>query len=228
MSVTSQYFGFPLFEPFSGPCTVTNTVSPQDQPHTQQAIANILIVKRPNAEITVDLGKAIASNETTGLVANALVAANASLTSKIRVHGVRWMNVPYFWRNPAHHPPGSMLTCVSFDFHIETDTVCTDVDGTISSYMLFYLNGAGKLRATVDTPYFQFSGGWPFCSGPVHTALDTAMPQIREQVKAIVKKALKPAENVTFKDLYHLPGDGTKAPGFFSQNINLALALLPA
>ena len=230
MSVTSQYTFLNGF--FNSVFFVFNTQKPADQAFSESSSSNglILTVNRPNNEILIDLGPQIATNETTGLVANQLVSAGASLTSKIRVQGVPWVLVPYFLQKPLAHNFFDMLVRVDFDFHIETPWYCSDADGTISVYLFLFIDKNKHLQGSVDGAWFSFNGGGPFCAGKIQDGLSAALPAVISQVKPVLAKAISQASGVPFKTLYYLPGNGIKTPGIFIQDASadLALALIPA
>lgn len=227
MSVTSQYFF--LFGFFNGPFVGVNTVKAADQPFSESAPSGQFTVNRPNAELLFNLGAAIATNATVGLVATQLINAGASLTSGIRVQGVPWVGVPYFITRPLAHKITDMLVRVDFDFHIETPWFCSDADGTYSVYLFFFLDSAHHLQASVDGVWFTYNGGGPFCTGTITKGLNASVNGVIKQVQPILAAAIKPAAGVSFKNLYLLPGDGHKAAGVFNQDasLNTALALVP-
>ena len=228
MSVRSQYFFLNGF--FNGKFEIINTVDATNQPFSETPFGPVMSVERPNGELTLDLGPQIATNATIGLVASQLINAGASLTSSIRVQGVLWPSVPYFFQEPLAHKLNQMLVRVDFDFHIETPWYCSDADGTISLYLFLFLDSQGHLQGNVDGAWFQYNGGGPFCTGHITAGLNEAMPSVVAQVKPILKQALTEAAGVKFKTLYFLPGNGTKAPGVSFQNASndLALGLLLA
>jgi len=227
MSIDSQYTFFGGF--FNGLFTGNNTKLNADQPFSESFSGITLTIHRPNAEVPVDLGALIATNANTGLVANKLISAGASLTSGLRVQGVPWLSVPYFLQNLGAHKIMDMLVRVDFDFHIETPWYCSDIDGNISVYLFLFLDAKGHLKGKVDGQWFTFDGGGPFCRGPAQDALMSAVPGVSQQVKPILDQALATAASGKFKQLYFLPGNGTKTPGVSFQNASndLALGLIP-
>ena len=228
MSVTSQYIF--LQGLFNGLFDGINTPHNTDQTFSETLNGPIFTVHRPNAEIIVDLGPQIATNATTGLVATQLVNAGASLTSTIRVQGVFWPLVPYFFQHPAAHKLTDMLVRVDFDFHIETPWYSSDADGTISVYLFLFLDSKHHLQGHVDGTWFAYDGGGPFCTGKISDGLKAALPNVSKQVKPILAQAIAQAAGISFKNLYFLPGNGTKTAGVFLQNASndLALGLVPA
>jgi hypothetical protein len=229
VSLSSSYFG--PWGPFNGPFTGFNTKVSQNQEFSRSSVGNFLTFTRPNEEIITDLGHEIATDETTGRVSNALTnVPNMSLTSHIRVQGVAWQDVPYFWQNIVAHKIDDMLVRVDFDFHIETPWFCSDADGNISVYLFLFLDSGGRLRGVVDGTWFSYDGGGPFCTGPITAGLNSAMPGVRKQVEPILAAAIaKVPSAIRFRQLYYLPGTGTQASGGFAENgaTDLALALLP-
>ncbi|WP_229743906.1 hypothetical protein [Aliidongia dinghuensis] len=198
---------------------------PTSQPFSEKSLGSLLIVDRPDTELTIDLGAQIATNATTGLVANELIDAGASLTSKIRVQGVVWPSVPYFFQNPFAHNISDMLVRVDFDFHIETPWYCSDADGTISVYLFLFLDGERHLQGAVDGTWFSYNGGGPFCTGHITAGLNAAMPNVVSQVGPILQQALSKAAGVPFSNLHYLPGTGVSTPGVFIQNASDDVAL---
>ena len=223
MSVTSTYvftMGF-----FQGPFIDLNTVETTDQPFSETFNGINPTVHRPNGEILVDLRPQINTDANNGLVSKKLVSAGASLTSQIGVQGVAWPAVPYFFQNPAAHKFTDMLIRIHFHFHVETPWYCTDADGTISIYLFAFLDSAGHLQVRVDGTWFQFDGGGPFCAGNVSDGLTAAMPGVKSAVQGLLPGITKAADGVKFKDIYFLPGDGSKVAGLVVGNATNDLAI---
>lgn len=228
MSLTSLYI-FPQGL-FSGLFQGINTLIVADQKPKTEVSGVTVTVHRPNAEVAIDLGPLVATPATTGIVAQQLINAGASLTSGIRVQGVFWPSVPYFLQNPLAHKLDQMLVRVDFDFHIETPWFCSDADGTISIYVLLFLDKSGKLKGSVDGTWFHYDGGGPFCTGKITDGLKGAMPGVVKKVKPILDSALAATANFTFSAIYFMPGNGSKTVPIVAGNASndLTLGLVPA
>ena len=176
------------------------------------------------------MGPTIATNATVGLVASQLISAGASLTSGIRIQAVFWPAVPYFVLRPTAHKITDILVRVDFDFHIETPWYCSDADGTYSVYLFLFLDSQGHLMASVDGVWFTYNGGGPFCTGAITDGLNASVPGVISKVKPLLAAAIAPVGNAKFKNLYLLPGNGTKTAGAFFQDASAdtALCLVPA
>ena len=184
---------------------------------------------RPDNEIIVDIGSQLNNPLILGQV-DRVLAGQADRTSGLSAKGVFWSAVPYNSRQPGRHAPSDMLVRISFGFHIGTPCYCTDADGTISYYVLFFLNSSGTLQATVDGYDFTYTGGNLICTGAINDALNAALPGGSTNVQNVLNAATARFSGQRFSKLYFLPGNGTRTAGNFNGNAdtNVALAILPA
>jgi hypothetical protein len=122
-----------------------------------------------------------------------------------------------------------MLVRIYFDFHISTPWYCSDADGDISYYLVFYLDGGGNLNAYVDGWSYHYDGGGPFCTGDIDDALNNAVPGGMPTVQNLLNEAIALLANSQYSTLYYLPGSGSQAQGDFNEDADtdVALALLP-
>ncbi len=186
---------------------------------------------RPDDELVVDLGAELGNPLVTNAIDRLLPHdGSVSRTSGVMAQGVFWPDVPYYNSNPSRHNPGDMLVRMYFDFHISTPWYCSDADGNISYYLVFYLDGNGHLAGYVDGWSFSYEGGWPVCTGGIDDALKKAVAGGMGPVGALLSEALRLFAGGTYSTLYLLPGSGRQAGGDFHENADtdVALGLLPA
>ncbi|MFS8085544.1 MAG: hypothetical protein ACMG6H_07925 [Acidobacteriota bacterium] len=118
---------------------------------------------------------------------------------------------------------------LNIDFHISTPWYCSDVDGTITYYIFFFIDSGGRLRGNVDGWSYRYDGGGPFCTGEVSSRLNSAvsggMATVQNQINLGISLF---AGRRLFSMLYFLPGHGNRS-GFSVENAdnNVALAVLP-
>lgn len=157
------------------------------------------------------------------------LSGGVTRTSGLMAQGVFWTDVPYFGNDPNRHHPWDMLVRVYFNFHIHTPWYCSDADGNISYYLVFHLNGGHHLAGYVDGWSYNYGGGGPFCTGAINSGLNSAVPGAIGTVQGVVNTELGLLSGSTFSTIYYLPGSGTKAPGSFSGNadVDVAIAVLP-
>jgi hypothetical protein len=183
---------------------------------------------RPDNETVIDFAQVLSNPAVTGAI-DGLLTGDVSRTSGVMGQGVFWRDVPYHDSDPGRHNDGDMLVRVYFNMHIHTPWYCTDADGNISYYLVFYLDGAGKLHGYVDGWSYDYSGGGPFCTGGIDDALNAAVPAGIPTVQGLVDEAVALLGSGTYSTLYYLPGSGRKDQGDFNENADtdVALVLLP-
>jgi hypothetical protein len=190
--------------------------------------AATLVWNRQDNEQVLDLGPQLNSPGVLAQI-DGLLGGGATRTSGIMAQGVFWPNVPYYNQNPGRHSNFDMLVRIYFNFHISTPWYCTDANGDISYYLVFYLDGGGHLQGYVDGWSYHYDGGWPFCTGSINNALNNAVPNGMGALQMLLNGYLALLAGSTFSLVYYLPGSGTKAAGPFSENADqdLAIAVLP-
>lgn len=190
--------------------------------------AATLLWNRPDNETAVDVAAQLNTDSILAQI-DALLAGQANRTSGVMAAGVFWRDVPYHDQDPGRHNDGDMLIRIYFNFHIGTPWYCSDANGNISYYLVIYLDGSGHLQGYVDGWSYNYSGGFPFCTGDINNALNQAVPAGMATVQTILDDELAALSELTFSMLYFLPGSGTKTPGSFSENADLdvAIAVLP-
>ena len=226
MPTLSQYWFRNRF--FSGPFDGWN------QPYSGWAwISNggssaaTLAWNRPDNERVFDLGATLGNPIVTNAV-DGILPSGVSRTSPVKAAGVFWRDVPYYSNDPGRHGAGDMLVRVYFDFHISTPWYCSDADGNISYYLVIYLDGGRRLRGYVDGWSYDYSGGGPFCTGSINSGLNSAVPGAISTVQGLLDTAFNLITD-RFSMIYFLPGSGTKAHGYFSENASddVAIGALP-
>src|ERR1700686_3182461 len=189
--------------------------------------AATLVWNRQDNEQVVDLGSDLSNPLVTNAV-DGLLPSGVSRTSGVKAAGVFWPDVPYHGRDPSRHHDSDMLVRVYFDFHVSTPWYCSDADGSISYYLVIFLDSTRHLAGFVDGWGYHYDGGGPFCTGSINSRAGSAVAGAIGKGKGLLKTALGLVTN-TFSMIYFLPGSGTKAPGGFSENADddVAIAALP-
>jgi hypothetical protein len=183
--------------------------------------------EREDREISVDLLVQAANPLVTAAIDN-LLGGSVSRRSPVKAGWIPWKYVPYRGQDPGRHNDLDLLVRLFFDFHISTPWYCSDADGNISYYVVFFLDGAGKLGASVDGWSYDYGGGWPFCTGAINDGLNAAVPAGMGTLESLLTAALAAYGGQTFDLVYLLPGAADKS-GVGSVNVDehVSLALLP-
>ena len=216
-----RFFGGPFDgwnQPYAGWAWISNT----------GGSAATLVWNRQDDEQALDLDPQLNSPAVLAAV-DALLGGSATRTSGVMAAGVFWPDVPYYSQNPGRHNDWDMLVRVYFNFHISTPWYCSDADGNISYYLVFYLDGGQHLQGYVDGWSYHYDGGGPFCTGSINNALNNSVPAGMATLQTMLNGYLALLAGSTFSLLYYLPGSGTKVGGPFSENADqdVAIALLP-
>lgn len=193
-------------------------------------VRSTLCWERQDNEDVLDLSNA-ANNPLALAVIDGLLTGGASRRGAVRTSYVTWANVHPAVRasNPTRHQPWELLGTLNIDFHISTPWYCSDVDGTITYYIFFFIDRGGQLRGNVDGWSFRYDGGGPFCTGEVSSRLRSAVSggvaTVQNQINLGISLF---AGRRLFSMLYFLPGHGNRS-GFSAENAdnNVALAVLP-
>lgn len=186
-----------------------------------------LVWEREDREILVDL-RAQADTPLVTAAVDRILGNRAERTSGIRAGWIPWRHVPYHDNQPGRHGELDLLVRIAFDFHIGTPWYCTDADGDISYYVVFYLDRAGGLHSYVDGWSYDYDGGGPFCTGAINDALDSAVPGGTATLQGLLDAALAQYSGRRFDLVYLLPGSGrTSGSGNTNVNSHVSLALLP-
>ncbi|GGU46089.1 hypothetical protein [Streptomyces coeruleorubidus] len=183
---------------------------------------------RPDNETIIDFAAVLANPFVTSAV-DGLLTGGVSRTGPIQAQGVFWPNVPYYGQGPGRHNAGDLLVRVYIPIHISTPRYCTDADGTVSYWLVFYLDGSGMLHGYVDGWSYEYDGGGPFCTDEIDDGLDQAVPAGIGTIQNLVDTAVARLAGAAYSTLYYLPGSGSKATGGRNENANtdVALVLLP-
>jgi hypothetical protein len=185
------------------------------------------VLDRSDKEVAIDLGPAV-KQTFLPQISKLLSQQNAAtLTSGPFTQIAFWFQVPYFGQRPLSYSPTTMLLRVDFNLHIETPGwIVTDADANISFYVFARLEG-GHLKADVDGAWVIVNGGWP-ATQTIADNLGSAALQAIPNVQSAIKSTLAPFAGATFKTIYFIPGNGSKAP-ILSQDATLdtALAVVP-
>ncbi|HEV3037276.1 MAG TPA: hypothetical protein VHA33_05760 [Candidatus Angelobacter sp.] len=223
---TFQFFG----PTFGGPFVATNASSPTS-PNTTFGWTSFAtpfaILARSDKEVDVHLGPVL-KKAFLPLIGKLLNNQNdVTLTSGPFVQIAFWFQVPYFAQRLLSHSPTTMLLRVDFNLHIETPWwIISDADANISFYVFARLEG-GHLKADVDGAWVTVNGGWP-ASQAIADNLGSAALQAIPKVQSAIDSTVAPFAGATFKTIYFIPGDGSKAE-FLVQDATLdtTLAVVP-
>jgi hypothetical protein len=194
---------------------------------------NQAVLHRADSETLIDLGPQIAA--AFGPVINQIINASngrVSLTSGPFTQVALWQQVPYFLSRPLAHTWNTQLLRIDVNVHIKTDWPVSDADANISYYIFVRLPAfagqgqGGKLTASIDGAWVTVSGGWP-----AQQSLADFMGFITQlaipMVQSALNTAIAPVANATFKNLYFIPGNGSKSAAIFGDaSVDTALALI--
>lgn len=186
-----------------------------------------LVWEREDAELTVNLVTQ-ANNPAVTSAIDALLGGSVSRTSAIKAGWIPWRYVPYRGSDPSRHADLDLLVRIFFNFHISTPWYCTDADGDISYYVVFFLDGSGSLHASVDGWSYHYDGGGPFCTGGINDSLNAQVPAGMSTLQGLLDAALASYADQRFDLVYLLPGAADRS-GVGNVNVDehVSLALLP-
>ncbi|MET8776957.1 hypothetical protein ABZV58_18300 [Nocardia sp. NPDC004654] len=186
-----------------------------------------LVWEREDRELLIDLHAQANTAAVTGAIDQMLGGA-ASRRSEVRAGWIPWLHVPYHDDEPGRHGELDLLVRIAFDFHIGTPWFCTDADGDISYYVLFFTDRGGRLRSAVDGWSYDYDGGGPFCTGGINDALDDAVSGGVTTLQGLLDAALAQFAERRFDLVYLLPGAAdTDGQGSVDVGSHVSLALLP-
>jgi len=214
---------------FSGLVETFNKSIPEQAANVAFSGSNKIIFKRPTAEIPIDITAFANTPATLAKIDSTLNANGAQRTSGVRAQIFFWAQVPYFSKNPFKHQFLDQLVSLNFDFFIETPWFCSNIQGKISFFVIFALDGSKHLVAKADAPWFEFSGGL-ICAGKVSDLLTSALNTAQGKVvQPALNGAIALAKGVPFKALYLIPGNANRVPPveFGSADSSTTLCLVP-
>jgi hypothetical protein len=186
-----------------------------------------LLWEREDREITLDL-LSEANNPIVIAAVDGMLGGPISRRGAIKAGWIPWRYAPYRAQDPARHADLDLLVRLFFDFHISTPWYCSDADGDISYYIVFYLDGAGALHGYVDGWSYHYDGGGPFCTGTINSDLNSQVPAGMPTLQGLLDAALATYARQRFDLLYLLPGAADRS-GVGNVNVDehVSLALLP-
>jgi len=186
-----------------------------------------LVWEREDREITLDLF-AEANSPIVIAALDGMLGGPISRRGGIKAGWIPWRYVPYRNQDPTRHADLDLLVRLFFNFHISTPWYCSDADGDISYYIVFYLDGAGALHAYVDGWSYHYDGGGPFCTGSINSNLNNRVPGGMPTLQGLLDAALATYGRRRFDLLYLLPGAADRS-GVGNVNVDehVSLALLP-
>ena len=228
MAVLTEYVFQERF--FGGPFTFGNSPYPDGALNvislTGESIAGTLVVNRPDSEVVIDLAAQFNTQGNRNTIDRRL-PQDVSRTSGVRAAGRFWKDIveELEIEDTKRHQDYDMLVRMFFEIHINTPWYCTAADGSISFYVLFFLDGAGRLQGQVDFGAWEFNGG-AACSGAIDDRLGTNVGRAVPIVQNMLNSALQPLATTTFSQLYYLPGRGRRDAGIFRGNADRTVALV--
>jgi len=186
-----------------------------------------LVWEREERELTLDL-RAQANNPVVVAAVDGLLGGSTTRQGDVKAGWIPWLYVPYRSQDPTRHGDLDLLVRLRVDIHISTPWYCSDADGDISYYLVFYLDGGGALHAYVDGWSYHYDGGGPFCTGTINDRLNTAVPGGISTLQGLLDAALASYARQRFDLVYLLPGAADRS-GVGSVNVDehVSLALLP-
>jgi hypothetical protein len=103
----------------------------------------------------------------------------------------------------------------------------TDADVTISFYTVVKLNAQHHLVVQIAGTWVEVDGGWPDgqkIADGFGVRVKALVPVIQHEVNRI----LTPVSGASFRNVYLLPGDGSRAPvSFGNASFDVAIAVVP-
>src|SRR5262245_39646080 len=190
----SEFFGGPVDgwnEPVhAGRSTAISGVPPFSGANASSAAT--LVRERPDDELVLDIGANINGNVIALMSVDALLGQESKRTSPVFAAGIPWGGrLPYFDQDPSRHNSWDIIVRIYFDIHISTPGYCWDLDGTISYYLMFFLDPQGKLKAFVDAWGWRI--GWKaadVCRDTVRKRLSTGVDNGVATVQALIDAAI--------------------------------------
>jgi hypothetical protein len=152
----------------------------------------------------------------------------ATRTSDVMAKGMLWSQAPHYGADPNRHGDWDLLVRVYFNFHIETRDFCYNRDGTISYYIVPFLDVTGHFGAFVDEWEWSVSDRPDVCQGPIEDKLNKSVPGAIGTVQGFIDQLVSSVRASTFSKVFLLPGHGTLNDGAFSEDADTDVALLLA
>jgi hypothetical protein len=209
MLKSTYVFLGPVFEAFF---TGTNVPTPHPSNPALGWISfgqSEAVLHRSDKEFTLDLGPSLKSQFLPVIQKGLANVQAVTLTGGPFAQIALWPQVPYFLSRLPDHPLNTTLLRLYINVHIHTPWPASDADASISFYIFVRLQ-SGKLKASVDGAWVIVNGGWPVTGTIADKLGDFAKGEI-PTVQAGLNTALAAVANLTFSDMYLIPGDGSKA-----------------
>jgi hypothetical protein len=226
----SEFFGGP-FDGWNEPVLAGRSTSISGIPPfsgTNASSAATLVRERPDDEQVLDIGASINGNQFALMSIDGLLGQESARTSPVLAAGIPWgPRLPYFDQDPGRHNSWDMIVRIYFDIHISTPRYCWDLDGTISYYLMFFLDPQGKLKAFVDASGWHI--GWKaadVCRDTVRQRLSDGVGGGVPMVQALIDAAIAQFAPGRMTEIYLLPGSGTLAAGPFQEDADTDVALI--
>jgi hypothetical protein len=219
---TFQFLGGPTFTTFFEASNVKSPTPPNTKFGWKAVQDSHAVLVRSDSEEAFDLGPIFKK----AIVPLILQGPDVHLSSGPFVQIALWPQVPYFIQRPFSHSFSTMLLRVDFNLRLHESLFVGDVDANISFYLFVRLVG-NHLKADVDGVWVTTEGGWPIAQS-IGDQIIAHTVEVIPKVQGVIKAALAKFEAKTFKDLYFIPGDGSKASFTFGNaTVDTILALVP-
>jgi hypothetical protein len=206
---TFQFFG-PTFETIFLAENVTGPTPANTIFGWKSFASSHATLVRSDQENDVDLGPVV-KNAFLPIIIKLLGNQHiVTLTSGPFAQIALWPQVPYFLARPLNHSLNTTLLRVDFNLHVHTPWPMSDADVNTSFYVFARLQG-GHVKADVDGAWVIVNGGWPDGQA-IADKFGAAAIQAIPTVQSAINTTLAPLSGATFKALYLIPGNGSKAP----------------
>jgi hypothetical protein len=195
---------------------------------TDSASGATLVRERPDDELALPIAASVNANPVAVDALDGQLGAETKRTSPILASGLPWgQRLPYFESDPARHDPSAMLVRIYFDVHITTPVGCWDLDGTVSYYLMFFLDESSHLKAFVDA--WGWHLGWKpadACRSSVRSQLSSGLGNAVPVVQGLLYSAIATFAPGRMTEIYLLPGSGTTQSGAFEEDADADVTLI--
>jgi hypothetical protein len=210
------------------------------------AIQAIVAYVRPNGEISQSLSAVVNQKTVLDFVDNQFANApknpyvdpptrKGPIRTSYKTWGDALATPQTTVTDPNAHQAWELINTISIDFHCNTSWFLSALNGTITIYVFYFLDAAGRPQVRVegfsdpvwDEQPWRPDGG---AAGQVSSSIAMGLVNDQPFLQFMLASALQTLSgNGTFSDLYILPGTGVTVGAPFDDNAdnNVALCLVP-